>query len=54
MLTTTERGNELVPKIRKISKDWEVEVGLSDEDELLKQRIKEIAIKGMKLTRGAK
>ncbi len=49
MLTTTEKGNELVPKIRKISKDWEVEVGLTEEDYLLKERIKEIAINGMKL-----
>lgn len=52
MLTTTEKGNELVPKIRQISKDWETEVGLSDDDVLLKQRIKEIAINGMKLTQG--
>ena len=52
MLTTTEKGNELVPKIRQISKEWEAEVGLSDEDEQLKQRIKEIAINGMKLTQG--
>ena len=49
MLTTTDKANELVPKIRQISKDWEVEVGLTDEDEHLKQRIKEIAINGMKL-----
>lgn len=49
MLTTTDKANELVPKIRQISKDWEVEVGLTDEDEMLKQRIKEIAINGRDL-----
>ena len=49
MLTTTEKGNKLVPKIRQISRDWEVEVGLTEEDDLLKERIKEIAINGMKL-----
>ena len=50
MLRTTSKGNELVPKLRKISKDWEAEVGITDEDYELKERIKEIAIKGMKLT----
>lgn len=49
MLTTTENGDELVPKIRQISKDWEIAVGITDEDEFLKKRIKEIAINGMKL-----
>ena len=49
MLTTTEKGNTLVPKIRQISRDWEVKVGLTEEDDLLKERIKEIAINGMKL-----
>ena len=50
MLTTTEKGNALVPKIRQISKEWENEVGISDEDDEFKKRIMEIAIKGMKLT----
>ncbi len=50
MLKTTSKSNELVPKLRKISKDWEVEVGITDEDYELKKRIKEIAINGMKLT----
>ena len=49
MLNTTEKGSRIVPKIRKISKDWEREVGISDEDYKLKQRIMEIAINGMKL-----
>ncbi len=52
MLTTTEKGNSLVPEIRKISKEWEKEVGITDEDYELKERIIEIAIKGMKLTEG--
>ena len=50
MLKTTSKANELVPKIRKISKDWEKEVGITDEDHELKKRIREIAINGMKLT----
>lgn len=52
MLTTTEKGNSLVPEIRKISKEWEKEVGITDEDVELKERIIEIAIKGMNLTEG--
>ena len=32
MLKTTSKANELVPKIRKISKDWEKEVGITDEE----------------------
>ena len=50
MLNTTSKADELVPKIRKISKDWEKEVGITEEDYELKKRIKEIAINGMKLT----
>ena len=49
MLTTTEKGNELVPQYRKISKEWENEVGITDEDIELKKRIKEIAMRGMNL-----
>jgi DNA-binding MarR family transcriptional regulator len=49
MLNTTDKGRELVPKFRKISKDWEMEVGITDEDIELKKRIKEIALNGMKL-----
>lgn len=52
MLNTTEKGNEIVPKIRKISLKWEKEVGISDDDYELKQRIIEIALKGMKLIEG--
>lgn len=50
MLKTTSKGNEIVPKLRRISKQWESEVGITDEDYELKKRIKEIAINGMKLT----
>ena len=49
MLKTTAKGDEIVPKIRQISKDWEREVGITEEDRELKQRIKEIAIRGMQL-----
>ena len=49
MLNTTPKANELVPKIRQISRDWESEVGLTDGDEELKKRIKEISINSMKI-----
>ena len=49
MLRTTKKGDDVVPRIRQISRDWEREVGITDEDHQLKQRIKEIAIKGMEL-----
>ena len=52
MLTTTEMGEELVPKYRQISLDWERDVGISDSDDKLKERIKEIAFNAMKLTDG--
>ena len=48
MLKTTSKANELVPKIRQISKDWEREVGITPGDDELKQRIKEISINSMK------
>lgn len=47
MLNTTSKANELVPKIRQISKDWEKEVGIGEEDIELRKRIKEIAVNGM-------
>ena len=50
MLRTTSKGDELVPKVRQISKDWEKEVGITEEDSEFIERIKEIAINGMKLT----
>lgn len=49
MLNTTEKGSELVPEFRKVSKEWEREVGITEADAELKKRIKEIAINGMKL-----
>ena len=49
MLNTTEKGNELVPKYRELSKKWEEEVGITDKDAELKKRLKEIAIRGMNL-----
>ena len=49
MLNTTEKGNELAPKFRQISREWEIEVGITEEDYKLRERIMEIAINGMKL-----
>lgn len=49
MLNTTEKGDELVPKYRQLSLDWEKEVGITDGDDELKRRIKEIAMNAIKL-----
>ena len=49
MLNTTEKANELIPEFRQISKDWEREIDLIDEDDEFKNKLKEIAVKGMKL-----
>ncbi|WP_295113439.1 MarR family winged helix-turn-helix transcriptional regulator [uncultured Methanobrevibacter sp.] len=49
MLNTTEKGSKLVPEYRRISKEWEDEVGITQEDMELKKRLEEIAIMGMKL-----
>ena len=51
MLTTTDKANDLVPKFRQISKDWEIDVGLTDNDYELRKRLREIAINGMNLTK---
>ena len=48
MLKTTKQGNELAPKIRQISKQWEKEVGILDDKEF-NDKLKKIAIKGMKI-----
>ena len=48
MLKTTSDGDKLVPKIRKISKDWERDVGFIGDVEL-KDKLKKIAINGMEL-----
>ena len=49
MLNTTDKANELIPEFRQISKDWDRAVGLTDKDEEFKNRLREIAINGMKL-----
>jgi DNA-binding MarR family transcriptional regulator len=49
MLKTTSKANELVPKIRQISREWEMEVGITDKDNEIKQRLKEISINSMKI-----
>ena len=51
MLKTTGKANELVPKFRQISKNWEKEVGLTEKDYELKKRLREIAVNGMNLTK---
>ena len=52
MLKTTLKADELVPKVRQISLDWEKEVGIDEDDVELKEKIKQIAINGMKLVEG--
>lgn len=52
MLRTTPKSNQLVPKVRQISKDWEMEVGIDEADEEFREKIKQIAINGMKLAEG--
>ncbi len=49
ILKTTQKGNELVPRVRKLLKEWEDEVGISDLDDETKEKIKEIARKSAKL-----
>lgn len=49
MLNTTDKANELIPEFRQISKDWDRAVGLTEEDGEFKNRLREIAINGMKL-----
>lgn len=49
MLNTTDKANELILEFRQISKDWDRAVGLTEEDEEFKNRLREIAINGMKL-----
>lgn len=49
MLTVTEKGADLAPKYREISKQWEKEVGITDADEEFKKRLKEIAVNGSRL-----
>ena len=49
MLNTTEKGRNLVPEYRRISKDWEMEVGITEDDIEVKRRRIEIAKRGMNL-----
>ena len=49
MLKTTSKADELVPKVRQISKKWEMEVGIDELDEEFREKLKSIAINGMKL-----
>ena len=49
MLNTTEKGSELVPKIREISRKWESEVGLSEIDDELREKFIQIALNAQKL-----
>lgn len=51
MLKTTQKSNELVPKVRQISRDWEREVGIDEADNEFREKIKQIAINGMKLVK---
>ena len=54
MLNTTDKTDKLIPQFRQISRDWESEVGLTQDDEEFIKRLKEIAINGMKLAEGLK
>ena len=49
MLKATYKAEELVPKVRQISKDWEREVGIDEFDFELKEKLRQIAINGMRL-----
>lgn len=49
MLKTTSKGDKLVPQIRQITLDWEKEVGITDEDYKLKERLRQIALKSSEL-----
>ncbi len=49
MLKTTSKADRLIPRVREISREWEIEVGLTEADEDLKKRIKELSINSIKL-----
>ena len=48
MLRATSKAEELVPKVRQISKDWEREVGIDELDFEFKEKLRQIAINGMR------
>ena len=49
MLRATSKAEELVPKVRQISKDWERGVGIDELDSEFKEKLRQIAINGMRL-----
>ena len=49
MLKTTPKGNELVPKLIKITKKWQKEVGIDNDDYELIKKLKQIALNSKKL-----
>ena len=49
MLNTPEKGSQLVPKIREISKEWESEVGLNDIDGEFREKLIQIAFNAQRL-----
>ena len=49
MLKTTPKGNELVPKLREITKKWQKEVGIDNDDHELIKKLKQIALNSKKL-----
>ena len=51
MLKTTKKAEDVVPKIRQISLDWEIKVGIDENDYELKEKIKKIAINSMNIIR---
>ena len=48
-LRATSKAEELVPKVRQISKDWERKVGIDELDFEFKEKLRQIAINGMRL-----
>ena len=49
MLKTTSKANKLVPKLREITKNWQKEVGIDNNDYELMKKLKKIAINSKKL-----
>jgi DNA-binding MarR family transcriptional regulator len=49
MLKTTSKSDELVPLVREISRNWEKEVGIDSSDEEFREKLRMIAVNGMKL-----
>lgn len=49
MLKTTSKGNEIVPKIREITENWQEEVGIGNDNYELMEKLKKVAINSKKL-----